>query len=77
MVLCPDMAKLPVMQPPKFINRWRPQVDPKEMDMGDPVDSQMGFWGRNPITIFTFLVLAPLIPTLACRDPGLPTNPAP
>jgi hypothetical protein len=23
-ILCPDMAKLPVLQPPKTINKWRP-----------------------------------------------------
>jgi hypothetical protein len=48
------LAKLPVMQPKKTINRWRLQVDPIVMDLGDPVGSQMGFWGGNPINIFAF-----------------------
>jgi hypothetical protein len=48
------MAKLPVIQPPKTINRWCPQVDPKVMDLGDPVASGMGFWGGNLINIFAF-----------------------
>ncbi len=53
-LLCPDMEKHPVMQPPKTINGRRPQVDPKVMDLGDPVGSWMGFWGGNPINIFAF-----------------------
>ncbi len=68
-LLCPNMAKLLVMQPPKTINRWRLQIDPKVMDLGDPCR----FTDGEPNQYICILVLAPLIPTTeiqASYQPG-------
>ncbi len=56
------------------MNRWRPQVDPKVMDLGDPVGFQMGFWGGNLINIFGFSP-CDSYPSHH-QDPGLPSDPA-
>ncbi len=48
-----------------------PQVDPKVMNLGNPVCSRMGFWGGNSINFFAFLVLAPWFLPLHHWGPGL------
>jgi hypothetical protein len=61
------------MQPPKTINNWRPQVDPKVMDFGDPVVHGWDFGARTQ-SIYLLLVLAPLNPTPALPRSRPPTN---
>jgi hypothetical protein len=71
------MGKLPVIQPPKTINRWRPQVDLKVMDLSQgPCSFTDGVLGWEPKQYLCFFVFASLVPTAAPPGPWPTADPA-